>query len=197
MNKQPPRLSIIIPAAGASQRLGQAKQLVKYKNRTLIQRAVKNAEALQPHEIIVVTGADAEAVQAAVQGTSARCVHNPEWSNGMGGSIATGAQAVDGEPEGLMILLCDQWRIQANDLRLLLKSWQADTGRIICAQTEGRCGPPVIFPSSCRSELGHLKGDHGAHSVLKAHPQMLSPVRLENAASDLDTPAQLKQLNEQ
>ena len=56
-----PELSILIPAAGASQRLGQAKQLVRYKTGTLIQNTVDTANSIAPREIIVVTGANARA----------------------------------------------------------------------------------------------------------------------------------------
>ena len=62
-----PQLSILIPAAGASQRLGQPKQLLRYRNKTLIQHAVETAHSITPREIIVVTGANAEAVKDAVQ----------------------------------------------------------------------------------------------------------------------------------
>ena len=48
MNTVHPQLSIIIPAAGASERLGQPKQLVKYRGKALIRRAIENAETLAP-----------------------------------------------------------------------------------------------------------------------------------------------------
>jgi len=189
-------LSIIIPAAGASRRLGQPKQLVQYKGQSLVYRAIQSAESLSPGEILVITGAGAEAVQAEVQKTAARCVHNPDWSSGMGTSIAKGAQSVDGKSHGLMVLLCDQWRIRPEDLQLLVKKWRDDPSRIICSATEDRCGPPVIFPAGCLQELGVLTGDHGARAVIDRNRDLVSRVVLENAASDLDTPSQLQQLGE-
>ena len=189
-------LSILIPAAGASQRLGRPKQLVMYQGKSLIQRAIENAESLTPREIIVVTGAGADEVKKAVQKTSAHCVHNPAWAGGMGGSIAAGASTIDKDANGLMILLCDQWSIRAQDLQLLAQVWLADTGRIVCAEAEGRFGPPVIFPASCFAALCGLQGDQGARSILDAHPGLLNSVPMKNAASDLDTPAQLAALNQ-
>ena len=89
-----PSLSVLIPAAGTSERLGQAKQLLKHKGTTLIKNAVNTAYSLDPHEIIVITGANAEAVKNAVLQPPANWIHNPNWSSGMGGSIALGANAV-------------------------------------------------------------------------------------------------------
>jgi len=189
-------VSVLIPAAGASRRLGQPKQLVLYKGKPLIQRAIESAETLAPREIIVVTGADADSVLSVAQKTSAQCVHNPDWASGMGNSIATGANMADQASNGLLVLLCDQWGIRARDLQLLARTWLSDTGRIVCATTEGRLGPPVIFPSTCFASLRVLQGDHGAHSVLEANPDLLTTVPMNHAATDLDTPSQLEALND-
>ena len=63
-----PQLSILIPAAGASKRLGQSKQLVQYKSTSLIQNAVNIASSIGPGEVIERTTnirlADAEAINS-------------------------------------------------------------------------------------------------------------------------------------
>ena len=189
-----PSLSVLIPAAGASERLGQAKQLVKHKGTTLIQNAVNTAFSLNPREIIVVTGANAKAVKNAVLQPPVNWIHNPNWSNGMGGSIALGATAISPESAGLMILLCDQWKIQVSDLQLLAQTWQSDPERIVCASAEGINMPPVIFPLSCFNELEELRGGKGARTIIDNNSFLLDSIRIENAVIDLDTLAQLKNL---
>lgn len=188
-----PQLSILIPAAGASTRLGQAKQLLHYKNRTLIQNAVNIAHSITPGEIIVVTGANADAVKDAVQHTPVRWAHNRNWSAGMGGSIAVGSVSINMASSGVMILLCDQWRLEASDLRSLADKWQSDPTRIVCAQANNQVMPPVIFPATCFDQLRALDGDTGASGVLQDHPQLMTPITLKNAAYDIDTKRQLEQ----
>jgi molybdenum cofactor cytidylyltransferase len=144
-----------------------------------------------------VTGAKAKEVQSTLQTTTARFVDNPNWNEGMGTSIAAGSRAVDTKTDGLMILLCDQWRISRDDLMTLTETWRADPQRIICSESNERYGPPVIFPSSCFAELKRLKGDHGAHSILSSNPDLLTAVPMRHAAKDLDTPAQLEELREE
>ena len=90
-------------------RLGHAKQLVQYKGRSLLRKAVDVAGSLSPLEIIVVTGSQATAVKKTLQGVSVKCVDNPQWSAGMGGSISAGATTINPEATGLMILLA--WAI--------------------------------------------------------------------------------------
>ena len=190
-------LSVLIPAAGSSERLGQAKQLVRYKGQSLIQNAINLAFSVDPGEIIVVTGANAEAVKAAVQQEPTRWIHNPRWSTGMGGSIALGASAMGPDSSSLLVLLCDQWRLKKWELQKLIVAWRSDPERIVVARAEGKYMPPVIFPSGCFEELCQLTGDQGARKVIENHPDLITPVQIENAAFDLNTQAQLEKLKAQ
>jgi len=189
-----PLLSVLIPAAGGSERLGQAKQLVRYKGKTHIENAVNTASSIKPHEIIVITGANASAIKDAIPHPGIRWKYNPQWSTGMGGSIALGAASVSPKSTGLMILLCDQWRIRAQDLQTLINTWYSNPERIVVAEAGGHYMPPAIFPSSYFKQLKGLEGSQGARSFLAAHPELLTPVPMKNAAFDLDTQTQLDQL---
>ena len=189
-----PQLSILIPAAGASRRLGQAKQLVRYKGETLVQNAVDTALSIGPREVIVVTGANRQSVKDAVRQDQVRWVHNANWPDGMGSSIATGAAVVSPESSGVMILLCDQWRLQKADLELVASTWQPNQERIVCAQVESRNMPPAIIPAGLFSHLQALDGDSGARQIFKDYPDMLIPIELKNAQFDLDEQSQLKQI---
>ena len=189
-----PSLSVLIPAAGASERLGRAKQLVKYKGRSLIQNSIDAANSIDPYEIIVVTGANAREVKDTVRQPPVRWIHNSRWSTGIGGSIALGATVIRPKSTGLMILLCDQWRIQVSDLQTLAETWQSNPERIVCANAEGINMPPVIFPLSCFNELKKLRGDKGARTIIDKNSHLLDSIEIENAVIDLDTQAQLKNL---
>jgi molybdenum cofactor cytidylyltransferase len=189
-----PQLSILIPAAGASTRLGQTKQLVNYKGKSLIQNTVNTAAALNPKEIIVVTGANEIAVKYAGQHSLVRYIQNPQWHQGMGRSIAVGTSALNPKSKGVLILLCDQWRVQAQDLEVLADRWQSNEEQIVCANAEGINMPPVIFPLSCFDLLKNMDGDQGARCLLAARPELLNSVLIKNAVFDLDTTAQLDEL---
>jgi CTP:molybdopterin cytidylyltransferase MocA len=175
--------------------LGQAKQLLRYRTGTLIQNAINHAKSIAPVEIIVVTGAHANEVQAAAQDTPVRWVRNPRWADGLGGSIATGAEHISSDSSAVLILLCDQWRIQDEDLQALVSTWHSAPQRIVTALAGGCYVPPVIFPSTCFSQLRALKGDRGARSLLHSHPGLVTAVPLENAGFDLDSAAHLDLLN--
>lgn len=192
MNHQ--QLSILIPAAGASKRLGQTKQLVQYRSVSLIQNAINIASSINPCEVIVITGHKASSVKNAVDQTPVHWVHNSNWSDGMGSSIAAGAAVVNHASCAVMILLCDQWRLETADLRLMAETWQSNPERIICARANKQNMPPVIFPICFLGELQALEGGNGARDILGDEPEMLIPVPLKNASFDLDTADELSQL---
>jgi len=187
---------VLIPAAGASKRLGQPKQLLDYGGKPLLGHIIDVLASITPSEIIVVTGADSQAIRDAVQNPAVHWVHNPHWMTGLGSSIAQGAGVVSPESDGLMIQLCDQYRVTADDLRRLLETWQSNPDHIIAAEADGRCMPPLILPSDIFPELTDLAGQTGARGLLKAYPERVVPVPMEHASHDLDTPAQLKALLE-
>ena len=184
-------LSVLIPAAGASTRLGRAKQLAKKDGVPLIQHMVNLCSSIAPREVVVVTGANAAAIRSAVAHPLLRIVDHPDWSSGIGGSISAGVRAVDPGSTGVMIVLCDQWRLEGGDLRVLAESWRQQPDRIVCADAGGVSMPPVIFPASYLEQLRNLKGDVGARSLLRSNRDLVLPVPMENAAFDLDTPDQL------
>lgn len=190
-----PSLSILIPAAGASERLGQPKQLVQYRGIPLLQHAVDTAKSLTPNELIIITGAHESAVRNAIKDPSLKWVHNPGWQQGMGSSIAAGANAANQQTDGLLILLCDQWRVEASDLQGLMETWRSNPNCIVTAQAGGQNMPPVIFPSSLFEDIKRLSGDPGARRMIKAHPELVTSVTMTNAVFDLDTEVHLDYLN--
>ncbi len=189
-----PALSVLIPAAGASTRLGQAKQLVNYRGKPLLEHVIDVVSSINPLEILVITGANSEAVRDTIRNPAVRWVHNPQWPEGLGGSIAIGAGAVKPESAGLMIMLSDQYRVCENDLLKLLDTWLTRPGRIVAAESGGRCMPPLIFPSTMFNELEKLSGETGARELLAQNPEQVMAVPLENAIFDLDSPEQLQNL---
>lgn len=118
-------------------------------------------------------------------------VHNPRWLEGLGTSLATGAVAIRPESNGLMVLLCDLWRIQTKDLLVLAEAWQSDPERIVAAMWKGQSMPPVIFPSSCLKQIRSLSGHQGAKTLLKDQAERVTAIPMKNAIYDIDTPADL------
>lgn len=189
------KLTALLLAAGGSSRMGRPKQLIRVEGESLVRRMTRRLVALNSGDVMVVTGSNSQAISDELSGLPIQLVSNPGWKSGMASSLAAGVKSLPDECEGVLILLCDQWQIDLNDLRELVHSWRVDISRIstACWHDEGRqvIGPPAIFPRTLFEELITLKGDRGARVVIEKHREQTSIVEMESACFDLDEPADL------
>ena len=167
--------------------MGRAKQLLHYNGGTLIEHAIQQAENAAFHPIVVVLGANSEAVAEAVSRTTAQWVLNENWQTGMGSSISAGIiKLLEIVPatEAVAILLADQPHIKDVHLSNMAKLFELGKLPVIAARYANTKGVPAIFNRSIFSELKMLPPATGARSLLRdAHPY-----DLPEAATDIDTP---------
>ncbi len=76
------RTAGIILAAGEAKRFGQLKQLLDYHGQPFVRAVAKTALTAGLSPVVVVTGAQAEAVEAAVQDLPVTIIHNANWQTG-------------------------------------------------------------------------------------------------------------------
>jgi molybdenum cofactor cytidylyltransferase len=190
-------LAIVLLAAGSSSRLGQPKQLLRIEGEALVARTARRLLSLETAGVIVVTGYESSAVSDQLSGMPLQIVHNPDWQQGMGTSIARGVKQLPVAALGVLIMLCDQWRVDQADLELLFSAWCADISQIVVARwgSSGSAdfGPPVIFPENMFHELAALQGDCGARPVIEKYRDRVEFVKMGHAAYDLDVPGDLEQ----
>lgn len=180
-----PVLACLMPAAGGSERLGRAKQLIDFEGQTLVSRAAKLLLG-RSARVVVVTGAYAFEVGDVLRGLPVTLVHNAAWRSGMGGSIAAGMHALGDGPDGVLIMLCDQWRVGGHDLDQLVDAWRTRPSAVATASFDGACGPPAIFPRRLFADLRGLQGKAGAKGLIRREAAVL-PVEIPGARHDLDT----------
>jgi CTP:molybdopterin cytidylyltransferase MocA len=188
----------VVLAAGPSTRLGQAKQLVRHGGESLVRKTVRILQSGGPLSITVVTGCESESVENEISDLPVRIARNANWERGMGASIACGVRHVSEDADGILLMVCDQWKLEEKDISQLLTSWRTDISRIITAcWHEGEAfvsGPPVMFPRNVKHELKYVYENRGARQVVDRHMEIVEFVTLENAAFDLDRPEDLDEL---
>ena len=76
-------VSAVVLAAGLSSRMGGPhKLLLDVGGEPMLRRVVRSVLAVDPAEVIVVTGYRAEDIKAALDGLPVRFVHNPAFAEG-------------------------------------------------------------------------------------------------------------------
>lgn len=185
-------LSGLLLAAGGSERLGEPKQLVDLNGTTLVRRTASLLLNCAD-EVVVVSGAHRDLVESEIRDLPLLLEHNEGWASGMGSSIAVGMRAVSESAEGVLILLCDQWRVDQRDLARLVREWRIDPGSGVCAEWKQGFGPPAIFPARLFGDLKKLRGVRGAKALIRERPEFRR-AEIPNARFDLDTAEDLQVL---
>lgn len=186
-----PPVAAIVLAAGAAARMGQSKQLLRFRGTTLIERAATQAIDAGLNPVIVVLGAGGAAVCDAIASLPVEIAQNENWQLGMGSSITTGIHCLlRTRPEiaGVAILLADQPLINArhlSDMRALLRAGEIN---IVAAEYSGTLGVPAFFTREFFPQLAALPADSGARRIIREHGARTTAYSLPEAAVDIDTP---------
>lgn len=171
--------------------MGAVKQLLEVGGRPLVVRAVDAAVASGARPVVVVLGANAGQVRAAVADRAVLEVVNAEWAKGLATSIRAGLAAlVAAEPsvEAVLLAPCDQPAL-APEIILQLSALHRTTGLVSAARYHGRNGAPAVFGREHFGALLELAGDKGARGLLNCDPGKVASIDLPELGFDLDTPA--------
>lgn len=186
------RCSGVILAAGEARRMGQPKQLLLVHGQPLVVRAVEAMLASSLWPVVVVIGAHAEPIRAALARYPVILAENSAWPEGMASSLRVGVETVERFSSALdaaLFAVCDQPGFDAAAVASLLARF-ADTRELTAARYANRCGVPALFPQRYFAELRALTGPEGAKPLLSRYADRVQPVDLPRLAIDLDTPAE-------
>jgi len=171
-------VAAVVLAAGASRRLGRAKQSVEIGGKTLLERAVRVAVEAGLEPVIVVVR-DAE-VGKSLRGC--KLVVNELADEGMASSIRVGvARARELGVVGVVVMACDQVALRPEHLRELC----GEVDRVTGSGYAGKVGIPAYFPKENFGELMELRGDVGARELLRGAAAIID----EGLGLDVDTEA--------
>ncbi|HEY4206462.1 MAG TPA: nucleotidyltransferase family protein [Puia sp.] len=189
--------AIIILAAGNSSRLKKPKQLLPYQGSTLIGHITRQALLASLHPVVVVTGAFATEVNAALQDQPVEIVFNEHWKEGMASGIVTGLSKILTLHPGInaiIIAVADQPYISAALLQELTNK-QTSTGKGIIACTySDTIGTPALYSRHYFSELSSLSGNEGAKKLLKHYAEDIATIPFPLGHIDIDTEEDYQQL---
>jgi molybdenum cofactor cytidylyltransferase len=195
----PMPIPAIILAAGASRRLGQPKQLVRFEGETLLERALRLAKEAGAAPVVAVLGAHFEAICASISFEGAIPVLNLNWQDGMSTSIRVGLNEAEVRVPGalgVLLMACDQPQLSALHLRALLAAFEAQQNpSIIASAYAGVRGIPAVFPRIAFHALRLLNGDKGARNLIEKPPCDVIALAFEGGEVDIDLPSDLAQLH--
>lgn len=178
-----------ILAAGTASRMGRLKQLLAYRGSTLAAYAVDQAIEAGFDPVLVVVGAQAEAVQAALAAKPVQIVQNRDWQLGIGSSIGAAARFLieqESDCAAIAILAADQPLVTAAHLVAMRQVLLSCSAPAVAAEYAGTFGIPAFFKRSVWRQLSAIPAASGAKSLLSQLTMERFP--LPEATADVDTP---------
>jgi molybdenum cofactor cytidylyltransferase len=185
-------IGAVILAAGSSRRMGQPKQLLEYRGRSLLRSAIDAAREAGCRPVVVVLGAAADRIRPELLDLfDVRIVTNMHWSEGMASSIRTGIKtSLETEPDvgGAILMTCDQPKLGAAVLRKLMQAHDPAKVPLAACEYDGNVGVPALFDRRLFDDLMQLEGDRGARAVLLSRAGEIGRVPWPDGVVDVDTP---------
>ena len=183
-------IAVLIPAAGNSSRMGRPKQLLPWKESTLLGKCIHIAKSITD-KIVIVNGAYKEEIEAEVKKFNVETVHNLNWREGIGNSIAFGVNHIVEKYQGIdgiLIVLPDQPFVTTVYLKAMVEMFSDYHNSILATQyNRMNHGVPVMFPKRYFEELKKLTGDKGAKTILEKYNDNVVSITPEFKLKDIDT----------
>ncbi|MEO9513214.1 MAG: nucleotidyltransferase family protein [Flavobacteriaceae bacterium] len=189
-------ITLCILAAGASRRMpNHIKQLLPWKNTTLLGNAIAQAKQVT-NSIVVVLGSNATQIKRVVP-NDVLTLQNSNWEAGMGNSISVAARHVLDSKKivsGMLIMLSDQPFIDSMYLSELIAAFRHKKPKIVATDYGLKLGVPAIFHFSLLAELSELHQDFGAKDIIRKYKGEIIKISPNGKEVDIDTIKKYNQL---
>jgi molybdenum cofactor cytidylyltransferase len=166
------RVTGVVLAAGGSRRLGTPKQLLPYRNTTLLGATLEVARGAGFDQLIVTLGGAAQAVRDVLSLDGADVVTVDDFGTGCSASLRAALRRVHPQAVGIVLMLGDQPRVDPATVRRMVQHGRvAPAAMMVCRYADG-IGHPFWFSRAVFGELSQQHGDKGVWKLVQSgrHP---------------------------
>lgn len=191
-----PKIAGVVLAAGRSTRMGANKMLADFHGVQLVRATVERVLGLGLDKVIAVTGNEAEAVSASLNGLAVTIVANETFASGLASSLKRGIDAA-GDADAALVFLGDMPLIDADTVKRMIAAFNpAEHRTVIVPVYKDVRGHPVLWGASHFPAIAGLSGDQGAKPLLVQLSEEVVEIVTANEGVllDADTPDALERL---
>ena len=190
------KVAALILAAGEAKRFGYPKQILKWKDSTILGTVILEAVNSGFSDVYVVLGAHYQKIMETLGNelSLVKIVNNVNWIKGMFSSIKEGIRYAlhDSCPDYILFQLGDMPFIKEE---VVHKVMNLKTDKPIVAPLyKGIKGFPTLVRFSIFDEVLKLKGDTGIRKLIREKPHLVHFVEVDDPSviKDVDTPLDTK-----
>jgi len=186
----PVRVAGVIPAAGASRRMGTPKALLDAGGRSFVSAVVGALVGGGCAPVVVVTGPAQADVRRRAEGAGALVLENPEPGEGPITSLRLALAALGPHVDAVAVLPVDYPAVRAETVAALLDALGVGDAPLVLPAVGGRRGHPAVFHRRLFPELLDPRLEGGARTVVHRHLERARLVEVGDPAilTDIDTP---------
>ncbi|MFV9671607.1 MAG: nucleotidyltransferase family protein [Acidimicrobiia bacterium] len=190
----------IVLAAGASERMGESKLLLPYRDGTVLDATIEAMVTSAVDRVIVVTGAGADGIEASIAvrfpSSSVIVVRNPDYRRGNMSSLLT---ATDGDPgaEAFVIVPGDMPAVRTSVIDLMVDLWGEESPWAAVAEYENRIAHPFLLSRAAVKSVEETSGEKvlGRLLIDSANDRVVRLNIAHDAPRDVNTPEDYEALD--
>ncbi len=180
----------VILAAGESSRLGFPKQLLPFRNQTILGTVVGNVLKSKLKKIVLVLGFKAQEIKKSlnrqIRNKKIKILINRNFKKGKAASVQLALKKIPFNCEAVMFILGDKPRVDGKLINQLLKTFHRKKGLLAFPIYQTQRGNPVIFHRKFFPELLKLKGDYGGQKLIRKYWNSAAELKLKSWDSQFE-----------
>jgi molybdenum cofactor cytidylyltransferase len=189
----------VVPAAGASRRMGASKLLLPWRGKTIIEHVLDAWSAGRVDHVVVVVRAGDQALVDAIRRCKVEAAFADPPPEEMKDSVAIGLEFArrmfaPGPQDVWLLAPADMPRLSPVVIDRLLAEHDPRSPQILVPRAGERNGHPVLFPWDLAREVSKLTAIEGINVLRQRFPWRAVPIDDSAVFDDLDTPEDYQNL---
>jgi molybdenum cofactor cytidylyltransferase len=172
----------MILAAGESRRMGEAKLLLPFRGKTIIETIIENVIRSKVDKILVVLGSDKEKIEEKIKNFPLEFAFNPDYRSGMLSSIQAGFKALPEDAQAVLIILGDQPSVSSKVINKIIAAYKKTGKGIVLPVYKKERGHPVLIDTKYRQEVAKLSPKIGLRKLVYNRPDDILEVKVETSS---------------
>ena len=187
-------INAIILAAGESKRMGKLKPLLRFKEKTFLDRIISVLKLSDVDRITVVLGAEAETIKKSVDLSGTNIVINKDYRKGQLSSLIAAIENTPKQTEAILVCLVDSPFITEEIVNRIVNKFKEVNSPIIVPVFNRQRGHPTLFSRSLFNEILNSPQQQGARYVLYSNEEKILELETSESAIliGIDTPDDYK-----
>ncbi len=179
----------VILGAGESKRMGKAKLLLPYGEKTMIETVIQKTLDSRVDRTVVVLGSEWRKIRQKIKTYDVQIAVNSRFREGMLSSVQRGISVLPRLCQAAVIILADQPALSARVIDRMIEAYGRRKKGLVVPVYRKKRGHPLLIDLKYRQEIGALDPRVGLRQLLQRHSGDILEVNVSSSIilSDIDT----------